>query len=167
MAREKEALPGITESRRGLKFEALFRQVGLVVLLGIIIAALAGLFSNGYFSSAQKDNISHTLNVHYERFGRLQTEFELRFSTKSLPAESYIFSINGDLNTLFEPGAISPQPDSMFTQGKTLYLIYRHVKTQGDFSVRMFITPTGMGKSVNSIKVNSEPEIRFWQFIYP
>lgn len=167
MAREKETLPGITESRRGLNFEALFRQVGLVVLLGVIIAALSGLFSNGYFSSAQKDNNSRTLDIQYQRFGRLQTEFELRFSTRSLPAESYIFSINGELNTKFEPGAISPQPDSMVTQGKTLYLIYRNVKTQGDFSVRMFITPTAMGKSVNSIKVNSEPEIRFWQFIYP
>lgn len=167
MAREKETLPGITESRRGLHFEALFRQVGLVVLLGVIIAALSGLFSNGYFSSALKDNNSHTLDIQYQRFGRLQTEFELRFSTRSLPAESYIFSINGELNTMFEPGAISPQPDSMVTQGKTLYLIYRNVKTQGDFSVRMFITPTAMGKSVNSIKVNSEPEIRFWQFIYP
>lgn len=167
MAREKETLPGITESRRGLNFEALFRQVGLVVLLAIIISALSGLFSNGYFSSAQKENNAHTLAIHYERFGRLQTEFELRFFTRSLPAESYIFSINGELNTMFEPGAISPQPDSMFSEGKTLYLIYRNVKTQGDFSVRMFVTPTGMGKSVNSIKVNSEPEIRFWQFIYP
>lgn len=167
MAREKERLPGITESRCGLNFEALFRQVGLVVLLAIIISALSGLFSNGYFSSAQKENNAHTLAIHYERFGRLQTEFELRFSTRSLPAESYIFSINGELNTIFEPGAISPQPDSMFSEGKTLYLIYRNVKKQGDFSVRMFVTPTGMGKSVNSIKVNSEPEIRFWQFIYP
>lgn len=167
MAREKERLPGITESRLGLNFEALFRQVGLVVLLAVIISALSGLFSNGYFSAAQKENKAHTLAIHYERFGRLQTEFELRFSTRSLPAESYIFSINGELNTMFEPGAISPQPDSMFSEGKMLYLIYRNVKTQGDFSVRMFVTPTGMGKSVNSIKVNSEPEIRFWQFIYP
>lgn len=44
MKRENEKLPGIDESYRLLTFEYAFRQVGFIVLLGIIVAAIAGFF---------------------------------------------------------------------------------------------------------------------------
>ena len=44
---KNEKLPGINESYRLLRFEYAFRQVGFIVLLSIIIAAIAGLFSSG------------------------------------------------------------------------------------------------------------------------
>ena len=58
MKRENEKLPGIDESYRLLTFEYAFRQVGFIVLLGIIVAAIAGLFSSGMVSDTVKTNSS-------------------------------------------------------------------------------------------------------------
>jgi len=77
-----DKLPGVKESRFALNFESGFQSIGFAVLLCIILAALLGLFSNGYFSSAQKSTTSQTLSVNYERFGRLQTEFKLHFTVR-------------------------------------------------------------------------------------
>ena len=81
MASEKERLPGIKESEFFLNFECAARKYGLGILLGIILAALLGIFSGGYFSTAEKTNAPGNLTVTYERFGRLQTEFRLKITS--------------------------------------------------------------------------------------
>lgn len=48
MEPKNEKVPGIKESYRLLTFEYAFRQVGFIVLLAIILAAIAGLFSSGW-----------------------------------------------------------------------------------------------------------------------
>ncbi len=61
MKRENEKLPGIEERYRLLTFEYAFRQVGFIVLLGIIVAAIAGLFSSGIVSDTVKTNSAKSL----------------------------------------------------------------------------------------------------------
>lgn len=162
-----ETLPGVKESRRALNFESGCRQVGLVLLLIIVISAVLGFFSDGYFSSAQKSNSVRTLNVDYERFGRLQMEFKYHFKIHSPDTDNYTLSLGGVFTEDFQPGDITPQPDKMYSQGERLYLVYENVKTKGDFSVWMYATPTRPGKLVTAVQVNNEPELHFWQFIYP
>lgn len=163
----RDKLPGVKENRFALNFESGFQSIGFAVLLCIILAAVLGFFSNGYFSSAQKSNISQTLSVNYERFGRLQTEFKLHFTVQPQNTDKYVVSLGEKFNEDFQPGSISPQPDSMYSRGNTLYLVYNNVNNNRDFSVWMYVTPTVPGKSVSSISVNDQPGIAFWQFIYP
>lgn len=163
----RDKLPGVKENRFALNFESGFQSIGFAVLLCIILAAVLGFFSNGYFSSAQKSNISQTLSVNYEHFGRLQTEFKLHFTVQPQNTDKYVVSLGGKFNEDFQPGSISPQPDSMYSRGNTLYLVYNNVNNNRDFSVWMYVTPTVPGKSVSSISVNDQPGITFWQFIYP
>jgi hypothetical protein len=162
-----DKLPGVKESRFALNFESGFQSIGFAVLLCIILAALLGLFSNGYFSSAQKSTTSQTLSVNYERFGRLQTEFKLHFTVRPQNTDKYVVSLGGKFNEDFQSGSISPQPDSMYSRGNTLYLVYNDVNNKRDFNVWMYVTPTVPGKSVSSVSVNDQPDITFWQFIYP
>ena len=162
-----DKLPGVKESRFALNFESGFQSIGFAVLLCIILAALLGLFSNGYFSSAQKSTTSQTLSVNYERFGRLQTEFKLHFTVRPQNTDKYVVSLGGKFNEDFQPGSISPQPDSMYSRGNTLYLVYNDVNNKRDFNVWMYVTPTVPGKSVSSVSLNDQPGITFWQFIYP
>ena len=74
MEPKNEKVPGIKESSRLLTFEYAFRQVGFIVLLAIIVAAIAGLFSSGAVSDVEKTNEANSLTLSYERFGRRQTE---------------------------------------------------------------------------------------------
>src|SRR5690606_39274844 len=81
MAKVKETsspLPGVDENRFALKFESLCHCFGLPGLLIIVVAALAGLLSNGYFSETTKNSPNNILQVHYERFGRLQTPVQMK-----------------------------------------------------------------------------------------
>lgn len=167
LTEKDEPLPGVKEDHFALNFEAGFQKIGFFVLLAILSGALAGIFSNGYFSSAQKLNHTRALSVNYDRFGRLQTEFPLHFTVKNNVADKYVFSLGGDFTDHFQPGVISPQPDSMYSRGNTLYLVYNDVKTEGDFSVWMYVTPMVPGKTTITAGVNGEPALSFWQFIYP
>jgi hypothetical protein len=164
---KRTSLPGVKESRRALNFEYACRKGGLMLLVIIILAALAGLFSVGYFSSSEKTTSAHSVKLEYERFGRLQTEFTVKITAPVHSSGQYIFRLGGDFNRRFETGNIWPQPDRMYSRDGALYLAYDAAPHPVDFSVWLKITPTKPGKAVSTLWVNGGPAIRFWQFIYP
>lgn len=167
MNRKNDKLPGIKESYRLLTFEYAFRQAGFIVLLGIILAAVAGLFSSGAVSDTEKSNSAKTLSVHYERFGRRETEFPVQIAFPVKQEGEYVVSLSSESSDAYEPGSVWPQPDVMYSRGNTLFFVYNHLNINEKFTLWLFITPTKAGKWTNVIRVNNEPEISFWQFIYP
>lgn len=167
MKRENEKLPGIDESYRLLTFEYAFRQVGFIALLAILIAAVAGLFSSGWISDTVKSNSAKSLTISYERFGRRETETRMQLAFPVHTEGKYVLSITSESSDVYEPGSVWPQPDSMFSHGKTLYFVYNNLKTSDSFSVLLFTTPAKSGKWNSTVRVNSEPKISLWQFIYP
>ncbi|TFB20199.1 hypothetical protein E3U32_20385 [Lelliottia nimipressuralis] len=167
MKRENENLPGIDESYRLLTFEYAFRQVGFIALLGIIVAAIAGLFSSGMVSDTVKTNSAKSLSINYERFGRRETETRMQLAFPVQAEGKYTLSMTSESSDAYEPGSVWPQPDTMFSRGKTLYFVYNNLKRSDNFSVLLFTTPSRAGKWDTVIRVNNEPEITLWQFIYP
>ncbi|ENG8679043.1 hypothetical protein ACOBM3_18245 [Enterobacter hormaechei] len=167
MEPKNEKVPGIKESYRLLTFEYAFRQVGFIVLLAIILAAIAGLFSSGLVSDEEKTNSANSLTLNYERFGRRQTESRMTLTLPVTSEGKYTLSLTSETSDTYEPGSVWPQPDSMYSRGNTLFLVYDRLKQTDKFNVLLFITPSKAGKWTNSIRVNNEPDIRFWQFIYP
>lgn len=105
MNRKNEKLPGINESYRLLTFEYAFRQVGFVVLLGIIVAAIAGLFSSGMVSDTEKTNSAKTLTISYERFGRRETEFPVRIAFPVKAPGKYVIGMTSEDRRLMNPAA--------------------------------------------------------------
>ena len=167
MKRENEKLPGIDESYRLLTFEYAFRQVGFIVLLGIIVAAIAGFFSSGMVSDTVKTNSAKSLTINYERFGRRETETRMALAFPVQTEGKYVLSMASESSDAYEPGSVWPQPDAMFSRGKTLFFVYNNLKKTDSFSVLLFTTPSRAGKWNIVFRVNSEPEINIWQFIYP
>lgn len=167
MKHENENLPGIDESHRLLTFEYAFRQVGFIVLLGIIIAAVAGLFSSGLVSDTVKTNSAKSLTINYERFGRRETETRMQLSFPVQTEGKYTLSMTSESSDAYEPGSVWPQPDAMFSRGKTLYFVYNNLKKSDNVSVLLFTTPSRAGKWNTVVRVNNEPEMTIWQFIYP
>ena len=159
--------PGIKESKRILNFEEKFRQIGFIVLLCIILLAVLGGFSGGYISETSSTNKTRNVTVDYERFGRLQTDFKFKISAAPHPGEKSIYRIAGDFNQFYEPVTIWPQPDSMYSKGDDLYLIYNNAENHTDTSIWLLITPIRPGSPMSRIQLNGEPEMRIRQFIYP
>jgi len=116
MNRENEKLPGIDESYRLLTFEYAFRQVGFIVLLGIIVAAIAGFFSSGMVSDTVKTNSAKSLTINYERFGRRETETRMALAFPVQTEGKYVLSMASESSDAYEPGSVWPQPDAMFSR---------------------------------------------------
>lgn len=115
---EQEALPGVKENRFALTLEARFRQVGFAVLLLILLLALGGFFSTGYFSSAEKTNNNQTLHLYYERFGRLQTEFKLRATVPHQIPDTIFFVSTAMSGIISSPAPSRPSPIGCTARGK-------------------------------------------------
>ena len=170
MAKDKDnthPLPGISQCRVALQFEFLVHRYGLYVLLIIITAALAGVFSVGYFSQAEKSSQANTLQVQYQRFGRLQTPVTMKITLPGQKSERLTLRIGDEYMTRFETDNIWPQPTEMRSEGGDLILIYHEGTLRKNFTVWLYTTPTQPGKAVTSVTLNNEPDLRFWQFIYP
>lgn len=167
MPRKKQKVPGIEESNYFLNFEAKFHNVGFAVLLIIISLALLGIFSDGYFSNAVSKNTTGEVTLDFERFGRLQTEFKLKISTTGQHSEGDIYRIGGDFNAFYETENIWPLPDRMYSKGDDLYLVYKANKNKENIAIWLLVTPVKPGRAMSVIQLNSDPEIRFSQFIYP
>ncbi|HCD1255207.1 TPA: hypothetical protein JD854_RS09050 [Citrobacter amalonaticus] len=167
MDKENSKLPGVNESQHFLNFEEKFHKIGFVVLLVIILLALAGFFSGGYFSAAVKENANNTAHVEYERFGRLQTEFKLKIVIPLPPSPQTILRIGGDFNTAYETETLWPRPDRMYSHGSDLYLVYNTLNNQKDATVWLRVMPVKPGYPQSVVQLNHEPEIHFRQFIYP
>lgn len=167
MNRKNDKVSGVNENYHLLKFEYIFRQVGFVILLAIIVAALVGLFSQGVVSSVEKINATKSVRLDYERFGRRQTESRMQLTFLVKAAGKSTINLTTENSNAYEPGSVWPQPDSMYSRGRTLYIVYDALKTGDNITVWIFITPSRAGKWNNVIHVNNEPGIQFWQFIYP
>jgi hypothetical protein len=167
MSRENQKVPGIEESQYFLSFEARFHKLGFAVLLIIISLAVLGVFSDGYFSNAMSKNTTGEVTLNFERFGRLQTEFKLKISATDQHSEGGIYRIGGDFNAFYETKNIWPLPDRMYSNGDDLYLVYNTNKNQENMAIWLLVTPVKPGSTTSVLQLNSGPEIRFNQFIYP
>lgn len=56
MIKNQQPCPIVDENERSLRFEYRFRRYGIIVLSLIILTALSGLWSSGYFSEAHRGN---------------------------------------------------------------------------------------------------------------
>ncbi len=170
MANVKEKsppLPGVKQSHAALQFEYNARRFGFVLLLLIIAAALSGLFSGGYFSEATKTNAANSVQVEYQRFGRLQSPVELKITLPGRSNAPLTLRIGGEYMARTQTDNIWPQPDEMHSEGGELVLIYQEAKPQKDFTVWLYTTPQQPGKTVTTVMLNNQPGLSFWQFIYP
>ena len=76
----------VKENPFWLRFEARTQKYGALALLLIVIAALGGLFSEGYLSDKTAHNHNGHLTVDHQRFGRRQRDHRgcLRQSIKEI-----------------------------------------------------------------------------------
>jgi hypothetical protein len=169
MNREKTHFQGVKESLRFLNFESGFHKIGFICLLCIVFLASVGAFSGGYLSEVTRKNTLKTTGLQYERFGRLQTEFKFKISAQKYDSVNKTLRIGGDFNKFYEMENIWPQPDSMYSKGNDLYLVYNDSEAMQNFTIWLRVTPVKPRKRKESVflQLNGEPEIRFRQFIYP
>ena len=113
MIKNQQPCPIVDENERSLRFEYRFRRYGIIVLSLIILTALSGLWSSGYFSEAHRETSGGELSVDYQRYAGLMSETEFNIQIKPDTASDTIISFAAPLLTRYQIGDIRPQPDKM------------------------------------------------------
>ncbi|PLM10468.1 hypothetical protein CWN55_27160, partial [Klebsiella pneumoniae] len=106
MIKNQQPCPIVDENERSLRFEYRFRRYGIIVLSLIILTALSGLWSSGYFSEAHRETSGGELSVDYQRYARLMSETELNIQIKPDTASDTIISFAAPLLTRYQIGDI-------------------------------------------------------------
>ncbi|WP_281076715.1 hypothetical protein [Klebsiella quasivariicola] len=167
MIKNQQHCPGIDENERALRFEYRFRRYGIIILSLIILTALSGLWSSGYFSEAHRDSATGELSVDYQRYARLMSETELNILINPDQKNETTISFASTLLSRYQIGDIRPQPDKMYSSGGKLYLVYQQTPHRLPMSVWLSITPKTAGNITLQAAVNDRPAVTWSQFIYP
>ena len=96
----------VDENDQALRFEYRFRRYGIIVLSLIILTALSGLWSSGYFSEAHRESPNGELRVDYQRYARLMSETELNIQIKPTQENDTTISFAATLLTRYQVGDI-------------------------------------------------------------
>ncbi|MEB5695460.1 hypothetical protein MXM31_04570 [Klebsiella aerogenes] len=139
----------------------------MVFLAIIIIAALCGLFSSGFLSSAHKENPASSLTVDYDRFARLMSETEVNVQVKNSDLAHTSVDFSPGLLSHYQIGDIRPQPDKMYSANGHLILVYNENTHGAPISLWLSITPKTFGKLSTTLQVNQQPAVTFNQFVFP
>ena len=159
--------PEINENLQALRFEYNFRRYGVVFLAIIIIAALCGLFSSGFLSSAHHENSASSLTVDYDRFARLMSETEVNVQVKNSGLAHTSLDFSPTLLSHYQIGDIRPQPDKMYSANGHLILVYNENSSGAPLSLWLSITPKTFGKLSTTLQANRQPAVTFSQFVFP
>lgn len=166
MIKNQQPCPIVDENERSLRFEYRFRRYGIIVLSLIILTALSGLWSSGYFSEAHRETSGGELSVDYQRYARLMSETEFNIQIKPDTASDTIISFAAPLLTRYQIGDIRPQPDKCIAptgnyissiSGRPAFtdicVVSRYPKTAGNISLQAV--------------VNNRYSVTWQQFVYP
>lgn len=167
MIKNQQPCPIVDENERSLRFEYRFRRYGIIVLSLIILTALSGLWSSGYFSEAHRETGGGELSVDYQRYARLMSETELNIQIKPDTASDTIISFAAPLLTRYHIGDIRPQPDKMYSADGKLHLVYQRSNPPSPISVWLAVTPKTAGNISLQAVVNDRYSVTWQQFVYP
>lgn len=157
----------VKENPFWLTFEACVQKYGAVLLTFIVIAALCGAFSEGFLSKKTRQSGDQKLAVHYERFGRLQSDMNMTVTALSPAHQRVVITLDGDFMQQYEIRTLQPQPTSMSSENGALRLEYTGVRPGAAFDVWLGLTPLLPGRSTQQISMDGAQSVAIGQFIYP
>ncbi|MCP2005762.1 hypothetical protein [Buttiauxella ferragutiae] len=162
----KQSSP-VAEKPFWLNFEFQLRRVGFVLLLLIVAAALAGLFSRGYLSEATRSNDDHSLTLDYEKFNRLMSDMDMKITSVTPPGKRNRIVLGGDFMEGFRIDTLQPQPDKMYSLNGEMILEYQPIAPGVKQTLWLSLTPMKFGAMKSTVAIDNGAEIPFQQFIYP
>jgi hypothetical protein len=157
----------VVEHLLWLRVENVARQYGFVLLVLLLLAGFCGLFSKGVLSNGAAVNTDGTLHADYERFGRSQSDMDLKLTMQVPPGESYTVTLGGQFMDTFEINALYPQPWRFSSQNGSMTLEFHDQPEGGTHTLWLSVQPRSAGKVKTALRVNQLPPVTITQFVYP
>nr|MBA2815436.1 hypothetical protein [Candidatus Pantoea persica] len=157
----------IKENMRWQRIEWRIQHAGFVLLLLIVLAGAAGLFSKGWLSNQSATSPDARLSVEYERFGRRESNMDLTLRLKQLSGDSYEVRLRGPQLDNIQLQTLQPQPDEAWSTGDSLMLRWHRRADQQEATVWIGTQPQEFGRYHLTVTLDETSSVRFSQFVYP
>lgn len=147
------------------------QRVAWFIMAGIVAAALLGLFGKGPLSSATVSTPDRTMQVRYERFGRLDspliTNVRLARGTADADGRVRLWISRAYLGRVAGDG-ISPIPESTQTAADRVVFVFRLTDPAQPVDATFYLNTEKVGPLTGQFGlVDRKPVLTIRQFIYP
>jgi len=157
----------IKEDLRWVRREWLIQRAGEYLLILLVILGACGLFSKGVLSDTSARSPDGTLQVDYERFGRVESNMDMRIRYNAPVADRFNVTIGGGALDNLQIQTLQPQPLEAVTIGSDLRLTFSARDTGPDHAIWLGLQPRNPGRIHVAINGGDHPPVRFTQWIYP
>jgi hypothetical protein len=120
------------------------QRVGWVAIALIVVLALTGIFSHGYFSNAVARQDGFPLTVNHERFQRMTTLHRFDISLPFGNDDEIRLTFNKTFSDLYEIDSIQPPPLRSNASDGGLILTFE-LPERGNFNAVMWVRPRNFG----------------------
>jgi len=162
----RQAMP-IKENFRWVRREWLIQRAGEYLLILLVILGACGLFSKGVLSDSSTRSPDGTIQVEYERFGRVESNMDMRIRYNAPTGDRFSVTIGGGALDNLQIQTLQPQPLEAVTTGSDLRLTFSARDTGPDHAIWLGLQPRNAGRIHVTIHGGDPSPARFTQWIYP
>ncbi len=141
-----------------------FQRVVWMVMLGVVVLGLLGLFGSGPLSTVTID--SDNQQFEYERFTRANDPTELQFQLKKVAPGKLLIRLDRRLLETVNFDTVQPEPSSIKLEGQWVAYAFE-IAEQNSSTIRFVITRDQAGILNTRVKVGDDEVLEFWQFAFP
>ena len=157
--------PSRFERTRCFRLGWMFERVGWIAMAAVLIAAVGGLFGNGWLSEREV-SAGGALTAKYSRFGRAHAPLELvvEWLPRQEPAALWISRSYLDG---FEIAEIRPTPSGVTVDAGRMHYTFRTAKPHAPVRVTFMLKPKRSGSFVGRVGLDDELDVEIRHFIFP
>ncbi|MGJ0481078.1 hypothetical protein [Pantoea agglomerans] len=157
----------IKEDIRWVRREWLIQRAGEYLLILLVVLGACGLFSKGFLSDSSARSPDGTIQVEYERFGRVESNMDMRIRYNAPTGDRFSITIGGGALDNLQIQTLQPQPLEAVTTGSDLRLTFSARDTGPDHAIWLGLQPRNAGRIHVTIHGGDHAPARFTQWIYP
>ncbi|MFW0697253.1 hypothetical protein [Pantoea sp. R13S299] len=157
----------IKEDIRWVRREWLIQRAGEYLLILLVVLGACGLFSKGFLSDSSARSPDGTLHVEYERFGRVESNMDMRIRYNAPTGDRFSITIGGGALDNLQIQTLQPQPLEAVTTGSDLRLTFSARDTGPEHAIWLGLQPRNAGRIHVTIYGGDHAPARFTQWIYP
>lgn len=161
-----QAVP-IKEDLRWVRREWLIQRAGEYLLILLVVLGACGLFSKGVLSDSRARSPDGTIQVEYERFGRVESSMDMRIRYNASTGDRFSITIGGGALDNLQIQTLQPQPLEAVTTGSDLRLTFSARDTGPDHAIWLGLQPRNAGRIHVTLHGGDHAPAHFTQWIYP
>ena len=157
--------PSRFERTRCFRRGWIFERVGWIAMASAMIAAVAGIFGNGWLSEREV-SVADALTVKYPRFCRAHAPFELTVDWSPAQAEATLWISRSYLDR-FEIAGIRPTPSAVTLGSDRVYYTFRTVEPGAAVGVSFMLKPKQGGSLSGRLGSDDGLDVEIRQVVFP